>query len=209
MQLTYRPYWFWPWLAAEQATIHHIHQYDVFISLWPHQMKTFSTLLTLCAVTRRIPCTKSQWRRAFIFSLICAWINDWVNNREAGDLGGHHAHYDVSVMLKTNVCVPYPQCIIKMWHKISRSSSINILQMSITAPRVKTKEQHHNISSVNIENIELSNGIIWWWINFYFRKNNSLPIWVLLYEKMIIQAIRPLWVMNTVKCFAMKTVLFM
>ena len=160
MQLTYRPYWFWSWLTAEQATIHHINHPShtpIFISWWPHQMKTFSTLLTLCAgnspVTQRIPCTKSQWRRAFIFSLISAWINDWVNNREAGDLGGHHAHYDVNVMLKTNVCVSYPQCIIKMWHKISRSSSINILQTSITASRVKRKEQHHDISSVNIENI--------------------------------------------------------
>ena len=41
---------------------------------------------------------KGQWRRALIFSLICAWINGWVNNREAGDLGRYRAHYDVTVM---------------------------------------------------------------------------------------------------------------
>ena len=29
---------------------------------------------------------KGQWRGALVFSLICAWINAWVNNREAGDL---------------------------------------------------------------------------------------------------------------------------
>ena len=29
---------------------------------------------------------KGQWRGALMFSLICAWINRWVNNREAGDL---------------------------------------------------------------------------------------------------------------------------
>ena len=29
---------------------------------------------------------KGQWRGALIFSLICVWINGWVNNREAGDL---------------------------------------------------------------------------------------------------------------------------
>ena len=28
---------------------------------------------------------KGQWCRALMFSLICAWINGWVNNREAGD----------------------------------------------------------------------------------------------------------------------------
>ena len=42
---------------------------------------------------------KGQWRGALMFSLICVWINYWVNNREAGDLIRHRAHYDVIVML--------------------------------------------------------------------------------------------------------------
>ena len=41
---------------------------------------------------------KGQWRGAFMFSLICVWINNWINNIEAGDLRRHHAHYDVIVM---------------------------------------------------------------------------------------------------------------
>ena len=41
---------------------------------------------------------KGQWHGPLIFSLICAWINYWVNNREAGDLRHHRAHYDVNVM---------------------------------------------------------------------------------------------------------------
>ena len=41
---------------------------------------------------------KGQWRGALMLSLICAWINDWVNNREAGDLRRHPAHNDVIVM---------------------------------------------------------------------------------------------------------------
>ena len=41
---------------------------------------------------------KGQWRGALMFSLICAWINGWVNNREAGDLRRHRAHYGVTVM---------------------------------------------------------------------------------------------------------------
>ena len=41
---------------------------------------------------------KGQWRGALMFSLICARINGWVNNREAGDLRRHRAHYDVIVM---------------------------------------------------------------------------------------------------------------
>ena len=41
---------------------------------------------------------KGQWRGALMFSLICAWINGWVNNREAGDLRCYRAHYDAIVM---------------------------------------------------------------------------------------------------------------
>ena len=35
-----------------------------------------------------------------MFSLIWAWINGWVNNREAGDLRRHQVHYDVTVMVQ-------------------------------------------------------------------------------------------------------------
>ena len=40
-----------------------------------------------------------QWRGALMFSLICAWINGWVNNREAGDLRPHSAHHYVNLMI--------------------------------------------------------------------------------------------------------------
>ena len=42
---------------------------------------------------------KGQWHGALMFSFICAWINGWVNDREAGDLRRHHDHYDVIVMI--------------------------------------------------------------------------------------------------------------
>ena len=40
---------------------------------------------------------KGRWRRALMFSLICAWMNSWVNNHKAGDMRRHRAHYDVTV----------------------------------------------------------------------------------------------------------------
>ena len=46
-----------------------------------------------------------------MFTLICAWINGWVNNRDAGDLRRHRAHYDVTVMifsLFVSRCGPSP-----------------------------------------------------------------------------------------------------
>ena len=42
---------------------------------------------------------KGQWRGDLMFSLIGAWTNRWVNNREAGDLRHHRADYDVIVMI--------------------------------------------------------------------------------------------------------------
>ena len=45
---------------------------------------------------------KGQWRGTLMFSLICAWINGWVNNREAGDLRRHRAYYDVTVLIGNN-----------------------------------------------------------------------------------------------------------
>ena len=45
---------------------------------------------------------KGQWRGALKFSLICAWINGWVNTREAGDMKRHRTHYDIIVIYKSH-----------------------------------------------------------------------------------------------------------
>ena len=46
---------------------------------------------------------KGQWHGALMFSLICTWINRWVNNGEAGDLRCHRAHYDVTEMIRVTL----------------------------------------------------------------------------------------------------------
>ena len=43
---------------------------------------------------------KGQWRVALMFSLICVWINGWVNNGEAGDLRCYLVHYGITVMIE-------------------------------------------------------------------------------------------------------------
>ena len=66
-----------------------------------HQLETFSAMLVICAGIHRSPVNspyKGLWRAAFMFSLICTWMNGWVNTREAGDLRCHHAYYDVILM---------------------------------------------------------------------------------------------------------------
>ena len=71
------------------------------LSWWRHQLETFSALLALCAGNSPVPVNslhKGQWRGALMFSFIYARINDWVNNREAGDLRRQDGHHDVIVM---------------------------------------------------------------------------------------------------------------
>ena len=76
----------------------HCHWHDDIIK-W----KIFSRYWAFVRVIHRSPVNsphKGQWRSALMLSLICAWINGWVNSREADDLRCHHAHYDVTVMAK-------------------------------------------------------------------------------------------------------------
>ena len=74
-----------------------------FISWWRHQMKTFSALLALCAGHSPVTGEFPSQRGALMFSLSYTWTNGWVNNRNAGDLMHHSAHYDVTVMYQSNV----------------------------------------------------------------------------------------------------------
>ena len=86
-------------------------QGNMAASWWRHQMETFSALLALCAGISPVLVNsphKGQWRGTLMFSLICAWINDWANNREAGDLRRHRDHHDVNVMIGLdNGLVPF------------------------------------------------------------------------------------------------------
>ena len=65
---------------------------------------------------------KGQWRGTLMFSLICSWINGWVNNGEAGDLRRHHAHHNVTVMIKQ-----FPSL---------RIDSISLLVVNLVFPKI-------------------------------------------------------------------------
>ena len=63
---------------------------------------------------------KGQWRGALMLALICARIDGWVNNREAGDLKRHCAHYDVTVMwcgLKEALFCPSSSGAFQSYHQ--------------------------------------------------------------------------------------------
>ena len=64
-----------------------------FLRYWPFVRRIHRSLLNSPH--------RGQWRGALMLSLICAWINGWVNNREAGDMRRHRVHYDVTLMSYT------------------------------------------------------------------------------------------------------------
>ena len=87
---------------------------------------------------------RGEWRGASMLSLICSWINGWVNNREAGDLRRHRAHYDVIVML------------IKHWRRAYLDTEVVVDEELETAPLLieglgavlskrKTMEHHDDV----------------------------------------------------------------
>ena len=69
---------------------------------------------SLCGKTSPSP-HKGQLRGTLVFSLICAWINRWANNRNDGDLRRHRAHYDANVIYKGNQLAFVP--CTKQYHK--------------------------------------------------------------------------------------------
>ena len=83
-----------------EATMSYWNQY----TWWRHQMETF--YWPFVRGIHRSPVNsphKGQWRGALLFSLICARINGWVNNGEAGDLRRHRAHCGFIVMYHTEL----------------------------------------------------------------------------------------------------------
>ena len=68
---------------------------------------------------------KGQWRGALVFkTLICVWVNAWVNNREAGDLKRHIAHYDATVMSYVHNCCP-SECVKRLL-QLYTIASVNV-----------------------------------------------------------------------------------
>ena len=127
--------WQWPILKNVGKWFREIHQElpynpnttghnETLYTWWRHQMETFSALLALCAGNSPVPVNsphKGQWRGALMFTLICAGINDWVNNREAGDLRRHLDHYDVSVMMSHGITYVVYGPILLTWANFNPS----------------------------------------------------------------------------------------
>ena len=95
-----------------------LYHYKPKMSWLRHHMQTFSALLAICAGNSPV---NGEFPATLMFSLICAWINGWINNGEAGDLRRHLAHYDVTVMMSLWRCVAMSEVIVPSGNKPEQS----------------------------------------------------------------------------------------
>ena len=144
-------------LQAEMSDNIEVPKY--YFPWWRHQMETFSALLAICG----------QWREALMFSLICAWMNGWVNNREAGDLRSYRAHYDVTVMTVTILlcyCNTSEVCISKLQQiKCIKTMFINLVNSHSTYWKL---DNHWRI-------VLLISHVLCLWLQKIISYNNHYP----------------------------------
>ena len=96
---------------------------------------------------------KGQWRGALMFTLICARINRWINNRGAGDLRRYRTHYDVIVM-----DVVHYSCVIKTNAVGQYGSGITISSRKTVTNTSRAIEYHDQHGKLNCDKNEI--GII-------------------------------------------------
>ena len=87
---------FWDTFSSSEKFVQGSH-----FSWWRHPMETFAALLVISAgnspVTGEFPAQRPVTQSFDVFFDL-RLNNGWVNNREAGGLRRHHAHYEVIVM---------------------------------------------------------------------------------------------------------------
>ena len=122
---------------------------------------------------------KGQWRRALMFSLICARINGWVSNHETGDLRCHHAHYDIIVMITTLDCTLWGSITVisHKHHRVWKHWSLNCFFNSFC-----------KLTSKETSNLQIT-GSLWgksssdWWFPLtkgeLCRKHFYVMLWLL------------------------------
>ena len=84
-----------------------------------------------------------QWREALMFSLICVWIIDWVNNREAGDLRRYRAHSEVIVM-----CFRLPTILKQSSYKHAKPNIFKVVCIYLWQSRMLTVQMREFTASL-------------------------------------------------------------
>ena len=91
---------------------------------------------------------KGQCRGALMFSLICIWMNGWINNRYKGDLKSRRADYDVTKMPNNHDKHPHISLRVRLHHFTVYTPSF-ALGVGVSGG------MSHLISTVNIDALHL------------------------------------------------------
>ena len=130
-----------------------------------------------------------------MFSLIWAWIKDWVNNREAGDLRRHRAHYDVTVMWVGGPASRYylnRSSFNINWHPGTNFGELWIKLQNVSFNKITFHAHLHSTKCIQWDFSHI-------WIkisNFLFNKTN---LNVVCYIEAILS--QPLWCPLLMGCF--------
>ena len=101
---------------------------------------------------------KGQWRRALMFSLICAWTNSWANNREADDLRRYYnCHCNLLVFGKNLYGLHYYLTVADAHGLICERIIQKLYQMGILKIIVAL---WHHMMPLNLFNIGSGNGLL-------------------------------------------------
>ena len=156
-----------------------------FVIKWNHFPCYWSFVRGIHRSTVNSP-HNGQWRGAYMFSLICASINGWVNNREA--VKRHRAHYDVIVMCVSRMHGHFPpSCMISSdqpfrlveWFLTSRNTIFVPYNADHWMERLPTLELSFPFGQKCLEhNCALENGAI-----AYSTTNHYLnQCWLIIYK---------------------------
>ena len=95
-----------------------------------------------------IPLTKASDAELWCFLWSAPWIYSWLNNRKAGDLRRHHAHYDIIVMTKWCLPLFQPMMVSILMHvQITQPQWVNIIKSVLSV-----KYWYHYVGAVVLQN---------------------------------------------------------
>ena len=128
-------------------------------------MEIFSALLAICVGNSP---HKGQWHGAWMFPLICTWINLWVNNRVASDLRRRRAHCDATVMkafCSSGAYGPPGTCsrtkLILKWKRLRHRQSYNQGLISVLSAQKQTPNWNHWQIFLFNHNLMLNVCVMW------------------------------------------------
>ena len=104
-----------------------------------------------------------------MFSLICVWINGWVNNREAGDLRRHRGHYYVNVM--TSMITSLLRAFRRSFYCIFVQISLEFLP---TGPITLQSHIGYENGFASVRHKPLSEPVVAWLTDEYMRNSAQM-----------------------------------